>query len=277
MIFFRILGLLLGFSVIRNIAGALFGLLVGFSIDEIISARIRIYQARKYTEQCTLNQFNESFIRSVIGMLIKLALVDGKINQQEQNVINDCINTNFNVNSKGKELIQQSIKLATDSRRTLNSYAIEFMDLLPNDKNLPLYFFGSLVNLATADNAQISPAEHAALLGVANIFGIDLENKNYKQNRNDKSRSTNDYQQNNSSAEEQYFKNTTDLDPYKLLGCKPSDSNRIIKQQYQRLVKEYHPDKIYSKNLPEDFIKFANYKFNLIQNAYQTIRNARGF
>ncbi|MDR2337075.1 MAG: DnaJ domain-containing protein [Deltaproteobacteria bacterium] len=277
MIFFKILGMFIGYAISKNGFGVILGILVGFCIDEIINVKFRTYQARKYAKQCSLRNFNESFIRSVIGILVKLALVDGDINKQEKKMIENFINLNFNVNAKGKKLIKQSIKLASNSRRTLNSYAIEFMELLPNERNLTLYLFGFLLNLATADNDQISPGERVALLSVANIFGIDLESENYKQNFNTTNYSDNNYQQSNSSAEEHYFRDATGMDPYKLLGCKPSDSNFTIKRQYQQLINEYHPDKIYSKNLPEDFIKFANYKFNLIKNAYQTIRNARKF
>ena len=48
-----------------------------------------------------------------------------------------------------------------------------------------------------------------------------------------------------------------------------------IKKQYRKLVTEYHPDKIESKGLPEEFIKFANDKFIIIQEAYDHIKRER--
>ena len=50
-----------------------------------------------------------------------------------------------------------------------------------------------------------------------------------------------------------------------------------IKKQYRKLVSEYHPDKIASKGLPEEFTKFANDKFREIKEAYEAIKEERGF
>ena len=52
-------------------------------------------------------------------------------------------------------------------------------------------------------------------------------------------------------------------------------SDDEIKRQYRKLVKEYHPDTIASKGLPEEFTKFANDKFREIQGAYDAIKQER--
>jgi DnaJ like chaperone protein len=48
-----------------------------------------------------------------------------------------------------------------------------------------------------------------------------------------------------------------------------------VKKAYRKLVSEYHPDKIISKGLPEDFIKFAEEKFREINEAYEAIKKAK--
>jgi DnaJ like chaperone protein len=63
---------------------------------------------------------------------------------------------------------------------------------------------------------------------------------------------------------------------YAVLKCDESASNEEIKKQYRSLVREYHPDKIEAKGLPEEFIKFANDKFKEIQEAYEHIKIERG-
>jgi DnaJ like chaperone protein len=63
---------------------------------------------------------------------------------------------------------------------------------------------------------------------------------------------------------------------YAVLGCTSGDTNEQIKKQYRKLVSEYHPDKIISKGLPDEFIKFANDKFNEIQEAYEAVKKERG-
>jgi len=63
---------------------------------------------------------------------------------------------------------------------------------------------------------------------------------------------------------------------YAILGSGKNDTNEHIKSQYRKLVMEYHPDKIVSKGLPEEFTKFAQDKFREIQEAYDYIRKERG-
>ena len=48
-----------------------------------------------------------------------------------------------------------------------------------------------------------------------------------------------------------------------------------IDKAYKMKVKEYHPDKIISKGLPEEFTKLAEDKFREIQEAYDVIRQER--
>ena len=62
---------------------------------------------------------------------------------------------------------------------------------------------------------------------------------------------------------------------YSVLGCSASDSDDVIKAKYKKLIKEYHPDVIASKGLPEEFMKFATEKFDQIQKAYEAIKKVR--
>ena len=62
---------------------------------------------------------------------------------------------------------------------------------------------------------------------------------------------------------------------YQVLGCRPEDSDEIVKQRYRKLVQEYHPDKIAGKGLPDEFFQLAHEKFREIQNAYEMIKKER--
>ena len=42
-------------------------------------------------------------------------------------------------------------------------------------------------------------------------------------------------------------------------------------------MKDFHPDTIISKGLPEEFIHFATKRFREIREAYETIKKERGF
>ena len=62
-----------------------------------------------------------------------------------------------------------------------------------------------------------------------------------------------------------------------MLNSTPESSNEEIKSNYKKLVKDFHPDKIISKGLPEEFIDFASNRFREIQESYEKIRQERNF
>lgn len=62
---------------------------------------------------------------------------------------------------------------------------------------------------------------------------------------------------------------------YALLECAPTDSDAKIKQAYRRKVREFHPDAIAAKGMPEEGIRIAQDKFREIRNAYDVIQKER--
>lgn len=60
---------------------------------------------------------------------------------------------------------------------------------------------------------------------------------------------------------------------YQILGLTEDASDEEIKKQYRQMAVRYHPDKV--AHLGEDHQKSATEKFQNIQKAYQTIREAR--
>ena len=62
---------------------------------------------------------------------------------------------------------------------------------------------------------------------------------------------------------------------YSILGVGSDASNEEVKHRYRTLVKEFHPDRIAAKGLPEEFTRFAQDKFREIQSAYESIKRER--
>lgn len=63
---------------------------------------------------------------------------------------------------------------------------------------------------------------------------------------------------------------------YQVLSLKNDCSDYEIKNSYRLRVADFHPDKLISKNLPEEFIAFANNQLARINEAQELIRKARG-
>ncbi|MYB55284.1 MAG: DnaJ domain-containing protein [Gemmatimonadetes bacterium] len=62
---------------------------------------------------------------------------------------------------------------------------------------------------------------------------------------------------------------------YAILGCDLYVSDDELKRRYRELSKQYHPDRIFSKDLPPYLHKFSKEKFQEIQNAYEVITEQR--
>ena len=70
------------------------------------------------------------------------------------------------------------------------------------------------------------------------------------------------------------FNNLLEED-YKIFSCNQNDTDKKLKDNYLKLVKDYHPDSLVSKGLPEEFIRFANQRLSEINNAYDRIKKSR--
>ena len=253
MFLFKVVGAYLGFLIYRPL-GIIPGVVIGHAIDSGIEARMRMRRARRYAQNIANARFNESFIRSIFGMFAKLVEVNGGLNQKEKGVVDRIINEGLRLTKQGKKAAIANFNEALKSGRSFSSYSVEFVELTKNDPAMISFMFDSLLAIALADG-ELIPEEKRILTIAADIFGLPTSGSS----------------QSTPSAP------AAEVDPYEVLGCKKSDSEAAIKQQFRRLAADYHPDKIMSKDLPEDFIKFANQKFNAIKAAYDMIKKERGF
>ncbi len=62
---------------------------------------------------------------------------------------------------------------------------------------------------------------------------------------------------------------TSEEDPYEVLGLRPGAAQEEIKTAYKRLAAQYHPDKV--QHLGGEFQELAHEKFVIIQNAYNRL------
>lgn len=60
-----------------------------------------------------------------------------------------------------------------------------------------------------------------------------------------------------------------------VLGVSEDASMSDIKKAYRKLAKEYHPDKMASQSMPEEYISFANKKIAEINEAYEYLKKVK--
>jgi len=64
---------------------------------------------------------------------------------------------------------------------------------------------------------------------------------------------------------------------YEVLNISSEATDMEVKKAYRRLMNQHHPDKLVAKGLPEEMMKLAEQKTHEIRQAYECIREVRGF
>jgi DnaJ like chaperone protein len=198
-------------------------------------------------------QAQAAYFVSMFSILGKLAKVDGVVTKDEIAVVGNFIN-NLPMGEEEKQFAREVFNEAKHSKYSLEDFSLQFHQIARQQPALLLSFLDILFRVAAADGT-FHPEEEAALHRIKDIFRISDSQFN--------------------SIKSSYFK---DVDLYyKRLNCTPQSSNEEIKSNYKKLVKDFHPDTIVSKGLPEEFTQFATDRFREIQEAYEKIRKERNF
>lgn len=198
-------------------------------------------------------QSQAAYFVSIFSILGKLAKIDGVVTSDEIAVAEDFID-GLKMSNQEKQFARQVFNEAKDSRYSIDDFAMQFYQIGRGQPSVLVSYLDLLFRIAAADG-KFHPAEEAALNRIKDIFHIS--------------------DQQFSNLRGVYFK---DVDRYyKVLNCMPKCSNDEIKANYKKLVKDFHPDTIISKGLPEEFTDFATKRFMEIQEAYETIRDERNF
>jgi DnaJ like chaperone protein len=246
---FGSLGMLLG-GPIGAIAGATLGHALIDKRDDFArqSAQAVPEPGFRYAEKA-----QAAFFISLFSILGKLSKIDGVITKDEIAVVQEFINR-LPVDETEKQFARQIFREAKSSPYRIDDFAIQLYQAVKSQPTLLLSYFDLLFRIVAADGTLHS-AEEAALRRIKEIFNIsDAQYEDIKA---------------------VYF---NDLDKhYKILNCTPESTNEQIKSNYKKLVKDFHPDVIISKGLPQEFIEFASSRFHEIQESYEKIRQERNF
>lgn len=200
-----------------------------------------------------VEQVQAAYFISIFSILGKLAKVDGAVNSQEIAVIEGFLST-LRIPEQEKQFARRIFNEAKDSQYSIDDFAEQLYRMNSRQPTILLSFMDLLFKMAAADGT-LHGNEEAALMRIRDIFRISEQQFN--------------------NIKGCYFKDTYRY--YKILNCKPENSDEEIKASYKKLVKDFHPDRVISKGLPEEFVQFATGRFQEIQEAYEKIRKERSF
>ena len=229
--------------------GGMIGFTIGGPIGGVLGAIIGSKLGDKDQARPSINQKNQAaFFTALFACFAKIAKADGKVTREEVDKVDHFIKDRFKFPSDQRAFAIQVFNHAKDDNNSFRDYATQLSSLLSNNQSALVMFYELLFELSMADG-HLDPAEEAILSEAIPIFGIDpdLFNLNKRKFGADIS------------------------DAYSVLGVTQDMSYKEIKTAYQRKRKEFHPDTLLSKGLPEELLEKAKDKFIEIQSAFEEI------
>jgi DnaJ like chaperone protein len=201
----------------------------------------------------TDEQAQMTFFVAAFSMLAKLTKADGKVTDSEIASIEAFMIKDLNLDAAGRNSAVNIFRQALHSPESFDAFALQFYRVFRVQPRIIELMMDVLFRVSAADGA-ISPQEELLLQTAAGIFHIHSM----------------DYER----IKARYVKAVNKA--YAVLKCDETASNEDLKKSYRKLVSEYHPDKIASKGLPEEFTALASDKFREIQGAWESIKTERG-
>lgn len=194
-----------------------------------------------------------TFFVGAFSLLAKLASADGEVSRAEREKVEEFMNRDLNLDPASRASAERIFEAALHSGESFHRLANQFYQEFYMQPQFFELLIDVMLRVSAADTRGITSEEETLILDAVHIFRMSDER----------------YQQ----LKSRYVRQSSSS--YAVLGCSPSDSDDQIKRSYRRLVSEYHPDKIASRGLPEEFQQLASDKFREIQAAYEQIVKER--
>lgn len=195
------------------------------------------------------------FFVGVFSMLARVATADGRLLPEEQRKVEEFIRDDLKLDSQGRQAAIRVFNAALTGGGTFEQFAAQFYQNFAHERAILELMIDVLVRVGAADG-NLNEVEERLIDLAARMFRISDALL--------------------VSIKRRYVNRATSSDQaYAVLGLQPDASVEEIKKAYRKLSREFHPDTIASKGLPEEFTTFAAEKFRAIQAAYDTIKQQR--
>ncbi len=233
--------------------GGMIGFTIGGPLGGILGAIIGSKLSDKNQRQPSNNQKNQAaFFTALFACFAKIAKADGRVSIEEVDKVDHFIKSKFRFPAEQRAFAIEIFNHAKDDENSFEDYARQLSSLLSSDPSSLIMFYELLFELSMADG-YLDPSEEKLLLQAIKIFNLDPDLINLNKKK--------------------FGDNIADA--YAILGVDRSMSFNDIKKAYQRKRKEFHPDTLVSKGLPEELLDKAKEKFIEIQSAFEEIEKQK--
>lgn len=194
----------------------------------------------------------------------KVAKADGRISAEEI-AVTESLMQRMGLDEKTVEFAKNVFRKAKGSRRSIDEDFKEVGKMIGYEPTVAQSFLGGLFEIVRSNGEKLNEMQVRFLLRGEERLKLQPGTLRswirggYAPPQHDPSVDT-------LSLEE----------AYDALGLARDCSEVELKKAYRAKAADFHPDKLRSKNLPEEFVAFANNQLAKINQAHQVIRKARG-
>lgn len=255
--------------------GGTIGMLFGGPIGAIIGAGLGSSLTQDQAELGSGQKKQIGFLVATFSMLGKIAKADGFVSKDEIAFIKTFIRQELDLDPKSSQIAIEIFNRAKSDNTSIYKYAEQISEIFIYDEAMRETIYRVIFMTALADGT-LHPAEKEILellpaylhLHDSAYALLEAELSGGAQNR---SRSG---AQSGRTSRASGF--SGDLDRYyKVLEIEKTATNAEVKSAFRNKAKEYHPDKLASKGLPDGFLNFAKEQMQQFSEAHDAIMKSR--
>ena len=187
------------------------------------------------------------FTIAVIALGAKMAKADGLVTRDEVTAFRQV----FHIPTSETQNAARVFDLARKDVAGYDIYAARICDMFGAGHQALVDLLEGLFYIAVADG-RYHPNENVFLEDVARIFGVQSRDFVNMRAR---------------------FVSDENPDPYCVLGIDPNADRETVRDAWRALVREYHPDRMIARGVPEEAMKLAEKRLILANWAYEEILN----
>jgi DnaJ like chaperone protein len=187
------------------------------------------------------------FTIAVIALGAKMAKADGLVTRDEVTAFRQV----FHIPASETQNAARVFDLARKDVAGFDLYAARIRDMFGAGHQALVDLLEGLFYIAVADG-RYHPNENVFLEEVARIFGVQSRDFVNMRAR---------------------FVPDENPDPYCVLGVDPTSDSETVRQAWRSLVREYHPDRMIARGVPEEAMKLAEKRLIQANWAYEEILN----
>lgn len=247
----KILGTAAGYALAGPL-GAIVGIAIGHAADKKRRSQKRIGNQGNF-QRTSRQNIETAFAIAFVTLAAKLSKADGRVTRDEIKVLRRVLV----VHKDATDEISAIFNAAKSDASGFEPYAQQLASIVSFDPIMLEQILAGLVQIAAADGNYHSD-ERKFINAVAAEFGFTPAQRQ--------------------RIEHTYIRTTESgaSDPYEILDVKRNASNEEIRAAYIKIIKEFHPDRLASKGLPEEFRKLGAKKTTEANVAYDQIKKEKG-